>query len=63
MIVLPLSAGKACTLSLRNKILHEIIIIVYNKYKKQNEKDQQTIKSLDKIYRKSIQDNVIDKNE
>ena len=34
-----------------------------NKYKKQYEKDQQTIKSLDKIHRRSLQDNVIDKNE
>ena len=45
------------------KVLHKIIINIYNKYKKQNEKDQQTTKSLDKLYRKSIQDNVIGKNE
>ena len=31
--------------------------------KKQYEKDQQTIKSFDKLYRKSLQDNMIDKNE
>ena len=30
---------------------------------KRYEKDQQTIKSFDKLYRKSLQDNVIDKNE
>ena len=35
----------------------------YNKYKKQYERDQQTIKPFDKLYRKSLQDNVIDKNE
>ena len=35
----------------------------YNKNKKQNEKDQQTTKSFDKLYRKSLQDNVIDKSE
>ena len=35
----------------------------YNKYKKLYEKDQQTIKSFDNIYRKSLQDNVIDKKE
>ena len=35
----------------------------YNKYKKQYQKDQQTIKSLDKFYRKSLQDNLIDENE
>ena len=35
----------------------------YNKYKKQYERSQQTIKSFDKLYRKSLQDIVIDKNE
>ena len=34
-----------------------------NKYKKLSEKDQQTIKYFDKLYRKSLQDNMIDKNE
>ena len=33
----------------------------YNKYKKRYEKDQQTIISPDKLYRKSLHDNVIDK--
>ena len=61
-IVLPISAGIACTLSLGNKVLHRLIV-KYNKYKKQYEKDQQTIKSFDKLYRKSLQENVIDKNE
>ena len=63
LIVLPISAGIACGLSLGNKILHKIIINKYNKYKKQYERDQNTIKSFDKLYRKSLQDNVIDKNE
>ena len=63
LIVLPISAGIACTLSLGNKVLHQLIINKYNKYKKQSEKDQNTIKSFDKLYRKSLQDNVIDKNE
>ena len=63
LIVLPISAGIACGLSLGNKILHKLIINKYNKYKKQYERDQQTIKSFDKLYRKSIQDNVIDKSE
>ena len=63
LIVLPISAGIACTLSLGNKVLHKLIINKYNKYKKQYERDQQTIKSSDKLYRKSLQDNVIDKNE
>ena len=35
----------------------------HNKYKKQYEKNQNAIKSFDKLYRKSLQDNVIDKAE
>ena len=63
LIVLPISAGIACGISLGNKILHKLIINKYNKYKKQYEKDQNTIKSFDKLDRKSLQDNVVDKNE
>ena len=63
LIVLPVAAGVACGLSVGNKVLHKLIINKYNKYKKQYEKDQNTIKSFDKLYRKSLQDNVIDKTE
>ena len=63
LIVLPISAGIACGLSLGNKVLHKLIINKYNKYKKQYERDQQTIKCFDKLYRKWLQDNVIDKTE
>ena len=35
----------------------------YNEYKKLFERDQLTIKSFDKFYRKSLHDNLIDKNE
>ena len=63
LIILPISIGIACTLSLGNKVLHKLIINKYNKYKKQYERDQQTIKSFDKLFRKSLQDNVIDKTE
>ena len=63
LIVLPISAGIACGLSLGNKILHKIIINKYNKYKKQYERDQNTVKSFDNLYRKSLQDNTIDKTE
>ena len=63
LIVLPISAGIACGLSLANKILHKIIMNKYNKYKKSYERDQNTIKSFDKLYRKSLQDNVIDENK
>ena len=60
LIILPISAGIACILSLGNKILHKLIINKYNKYKRLYEKDQETIKSFDKLYRKSLQDNIID---
>ena len=63
LIIVPISAGIACGLSLGNKILHKIVINKYNKYKKLYERDQNTIKSFDKLYRKSLQDNVIDKTE
>ena len=63
LIILPISAGVACALSLGNKVLHRLIINKYNKYKKQYEHDQNTIKSFDKLYRKSLQDNIIDKTE
>ena len=43
--------------------MNEIVVQKYNKYKKQYENDQQTIKSFDKMYRKSLQDNLIDENE
>ena len=63
LIILPISAGIACTLSLGNKVLHKLIINKYDKYKKQYERDQKTIKSFDKLYRKSLQDNIVDKTE
>ena len=61
LIVLPISTGIACTLSLSNKVLHRIIINRYNKYKKQFDEDEQTIKTSDKLNRKFLQDNIIDK--
>ena len=63
LVVLPISAGIACTLSLGNKVLHKLILNKYNKYKKQYDRDQETIKSFDILYRKSLQDNVFDKTE
>ena len=63
LIILSISAGNACTLSLENKVLQKLIINKYNKYKKLYRRDQETIKSFNKLYRKSLQDYVIDKNE
>ena len=63
LIAIPISTATACGLSFSNKILYEIVVNKYNKYKKQYEKDQQTFKYFDKFYRKSLQVNVIDKSE
>ena len=63
LIAIPISTATACGLSIGNKVLYEIIINKDNKYKKQYERDQNTIKSFDKLYRKSLQDNIIDKTE
>ena len=49
LIVLPVSTGIACTLSLGNKIIHKIFINKYNIYKKLYERDQLTIESFIKI--------------
>ena len=62
-IAIPMSTATACGSSIGNELIYEIIINKYNKYKKQYEKDQQTIKSFDNLYRKSLQDIVIDKSE
>ena len=62
-MALPISTATACRLSIGNKVLNEIIINKYNKHKKQYERDQQTIKYFDKLYRKTLRDKVLDKNE
>ena len=53
LIILPMSAGLACVLSISNEILHKVTISKSNKYKKLFERDQQTIESFDNFYRKS----------
>ena len=63
LIVIPTSAGVACALSLANKVLHKMIWNKYIKYKEQYERDLLTIKSFDKLYRKSSQNNVSGKSE
>ena len=60
LIVLPKSTASACVLSIGSKVLYEIITNKHNNYKKQFEKDQQTFKSSDKSYRKTLKDIVID---
>ena len=48
LVVVPISAGIPCALSLRNEVKPRIIINNYNKYKKQYENEQKTIKSSEK---------------
>ena len=64
LFILPISAGIARTLSLGNKVVPKLIINKYKKKcKKQYERDQNTNKHFDKLYRNSLQDNKIDKND
>ena len=62
-IVIPIWSSIACGLSISNKVLYDIVMQKYKKYKKQYEKDQNTMKPFDKLYRKRLQDKVIDKIE
>ena len=63
LIVIPISTATASRLSVGNKVVNEIIMNKYNKYKKLFARDQQSNKSFDKFYRKSLQGKVIEKNE
>ena len=62
LIAIPISTATACGLSIGNKVIYEIIINKYNKYKKHYERDQQTIQPFNKLYRKPLQDIVMYKN-
>ena len=63
LIAIPISTATACGLSIGKTVIYEVIVNRFKKYKKQYEKDQQTIKSFGKLYRKSLQNNVIDKSD
>ena len=63
LIVIPISTATACGLSIGNKVKYEIIINIHSIYKKQYEKDQQSIKSFDKLHGRSLQDSLVDKIE
>ena len=63
LIAMPISSDIACGLTIRNKVIYEIVMQKYIEHKKQNERDQQTNESFNKLYRKSLQDKVFDKNE
>ena len=63
--VVPTSAGLACTQSLGNKVVHKILLNKFFLYKRQSEKDKQTIKSFDDVFKNAngLLDNLLDKNE
>ena len=63
LIAIPISTATACGLSIGIKVVYDNIINKHKKYKEQYEKDQQTIKSFDKLYKKSLQGNLNDKTE
>ena len=60
---IPTSTGIACGLTISNKVIYEIVMQKYKKYNKHYEKDQQTIKSFDKSFRRSLQGNITHKSE
>ena len=62
LIVTPISTGIACGLTIGTKVIYEVVMQNHKNYNKQNQTDQQNIESSDKLYRKSFQDNVIDRN-
>ena len=63
LIAIPKTTASACGLSNGKKVLYEVIINKNNKYKKKYKRHQLTNNTFEKLYRKSLQDNVIDKNE
>ena len=63
LIAILLSSCIACGLTISYKVIHEVVLQKYNKYKKRYEKDQQTIKPFDILYRNSLQNKIIDEKE
>ena len=63
LIVTPSLTGVGCGLTISNKVIYEIVLQNYNKHNKLYERAEQTVKSFDKLCRKCLQDNVIDKKE
>ena len=58
--MIPTSTGVASELPKSNKVKCEKVMKKHNNHRKQYQKDQQTIKSFDKLYRKNLQEIVID---
>ena len=49
LMVILISTGIACGLAISKKVIFELVMQKCNKYKKQNQKDQRTIKSFDNL--------------
>ena len=63
LLILHMNAGSVCSISIAKKVLQNKTLKRYNNCEKQYRKDQQTIKPFDKLYTKSVQDNLFDKSE
>ena len=62
-IVILISTASARALSNGNKTVDEIVMQKLKKFKKNYDRDMETIKSFDNLYRKILQDNIVDNNE
>ena len=54
LIVLPIYAGIACTLSLGNKILHKLILNKHHKYQKKDMKEMNKLLNLSMNYTENL---------
>ena len=53
-VMIPISTGIACSLTISINVTYEIVMRNYQNYKKlKSQRDQQSIKSSDKLYRKT----------
>ena len=63
LMAIPISCSVTCGLSISNEEIKEKNMQKYKKNIKQYERDQQTIKLFDNLYRNFLQDNIFDKKE
>ena len=49
LIVIPISTGIACKLTISDNVIYEVVIQKYNEYKRQYQKHQQIEKSFFKL--------------
>ena len=63
LLVIPLSTGILPGITIGNKVIFQILIRKYIRYRNKIEKSQQTIKSFAKLYRRGSRCNSIDKSK